>query len=186
MAEQRLRVPSGDLGARNSESNHNKLGQDQLIFGIRGKLNKTQFIPVRSGSFHTKAAILADQRHRSPSPPPFTHRDNRAVTRRAVRSPLAGQDSVGAASAFYPGAPGDPTRGRHSGPLRPWPGGERHGRCRPSDGQGWAEPPGPSEDAPAPGGSHTCPQDPSEPLRWGSQEPESRSYAGSKTCPPCH
>ena len=53
---------------------------------------------------------------------PFTHRDTRAVTRRALRSPLAGQDFVSSASAFYAKDPGHPTMGR------PWLGGCAHGR----------------------------------------------------------
>ena len=46
-----------------------------------------------------------------------------AVTKRAVRSLLARQDSVGSASAFYSRDPGHPTRGRH------W-----LGRCAPGRG----------------------------------------------------
>ncbi|CAI9151580.1 unnamed protein product [Rangifer tarandus platyrhynchus] len=101
-----------------------------------------EFLTKRSRS----AAILADQRHRSPSPPPFTHRDNRAVTRCAVRSPLEGQDSVGAASAFYPPRPRGPDEGAS---LRPWPGGGGQGRRRPSDGQSR---PGPARTPPVPFG----------------------------------
>ena len=87
-------------------------------------------------------------RHRSSSPKPFTHRDNRAATRLEVRSPLAGQDSVGSASAFYSRHPGDLTRGRHW-PGRYAPGGGWRAEEGPgSGGQGWAEPPASSEDAP--------------------------------------
>ena len=54
---------------------------------------------------------------------PFTHRDTPAVTKWAVRSLLARQDSVGSASAFYSRDPEHPTRGRH------W-----LGRCAPGRG----------------------------------------------------
>ena len=42
-----------------------------------------------------------------------------AVTKRAVRSLLARQDSVGSASAFYSRDPGHPTRGRHGWAAAP-------------------------------------------------------------------
>ena len=94
-----------------------------------------------------------------------------------MRSPLEGQDSVGAASAFYPPRPRGPDEGAaldEGASLRPWPGGGGQGRRRPSDGQGWAEPSGPREDAPGPVRSHICPPCPCEPRRWGSREPKSR------------
>ena len=44
-------------------------------------------------------------------------------TRRAVRSPLVGQDSVGAASAFYLETQGDPTGGGSASVAAPFGGG---------------------------------------------------------------
>ena len=62
--------------------------------------------------------------------------------------PLSGQDSVGSASAFYSRHPGDPTRGRHWRSLCAPGGGWRAEEGPGSGGQGWAEPPASSEDAP--------------------------------------
>ncbi|CAM9253775.1 unnamed protein product [Rangifer tarandus platyrhynchus] len=55
---------------------------------------------LASGTLDRKAAILADQRHRSPlqPPPPFTPKDSSAVTRRALIQAVLSREGPGPAS----------------------------------------------------------------------------------------
>ena len=80
------------------------------MFGIIGHLNTIQYFPSRSGTLDPKAKTLSPWLLSDVTTPPRDHlltgTTAQLVTRRAGRSPLAGQDSVGAASVFRPRDPG--------------------------------------------------------------------------------